>query len=195
MHHGQLVIAMIALTLGAVGEEARPPAETPGTTDSRAAVVRSSEIASAVEGLSPHLTDDEPLRVLDAGTIRLGAFVVGRPNVTAAARIAPDGTVAVTEGLQLDKVSSVLQVLNGAGDFVTGGTLINPVHMAEDDPDASVIGPGSRGKAIRGGARRRIGRGDIVIIPAGVPHGFASIESPITYLVIRADSGRSLPLK
>jgi hypothetical protein len=61
--------------------------------------------------------------------------VVGRPKVTEAAQVAPDGTVAVTEGLQLDKVSSVLQVLNGAGDFVTGGMLINPVHMAKDDPD------------------------------------------------------------
>lgn len=195
MHHGQLLIAMIAFAFGAVGAEAGPPTETPRTTAPRAAVVTSSDIASAVEGLSPHLTDDEPLRVLDAGQIRLGAFVVGRPNVTAPAHVAPDGTVAVTEGLQLDQVSSVLQVLNGAGDFVTGGTLINPVHMAEDDSDASVIGPGSRGKAILGGVRRRLMRGDIVIIPAGVPHGFASIESPITYLVIRVDSGRSLPLK
>jgi len=195
VHHGVLLIAMIAFSLGVVGEQAGPPTEAPRATAPKAAFVRSSEVASAVVGLSPHLTDDEPLRVLDAGPIRIGAFVVGRPNVTAPVHVAPDGTVAVTEGLQLDKVSSVLQVLDGAGDFVTGGTLINPVHMAEDDSDASVIGPGSRGKAILGGVRRRLMRGDIVIIPAGVPHGFASIESPITYLVIRVDSGRTLPLK
>ena len=195
MHPGQLLIAMIAFSLRTVAEEAGPPTETARATAPEAAVVRSSDVASAVVGLSPHLTDDEPLRVLDAGPIRLGAFVVGRPKVTEPAHIAPDGAVAVTEGLQLDQVSSVLQVLNGAGDFVTGGTLINPVRMVEDDPDASVIGPGSRSKAILGGVRRRIMRGDIVIIPAGVPHGFAAIESPITYLVIRVDSGRSLPLK
>jgi quercetin dioxygenase-like cupin family protein len=40
-----------------------------------------------------------------------------------------------------------------------------------------------------------IGPGDIVIIPAGVAHGFAVIETPVTYLVIRVDSGHSLPLK
>jgi hypothetical protein len=43
--------------------------------------------------------------------------------------------------------------------------------------------------------RGRIMRGDIVIIPGSVPHGFASIDSPITYPVIRVDSGRTLPLK
>jgi hypothetical protein len=121
--------------------------------------------------------------------------VVGRPKRTAAADVGPDGAVAVTEGLQLDKVSDVLQMLSGTGEFVVGGKLLHPVRMAPDGPDAPVIGPGSRGKAILGGSRRRIGPGDIVIIPAGVAHGFAAIETPVTYLVLRVDSGRSLPLK
>jgi hypothetical protein len=34
-----------------------------------------------------------------------------------------------------------------------------------------------------------------VIIPAGVAHGFAAIETPVTYLVLRIDPGHSLPLK
>jgi hypothetical protein len=193
VYHKQLVIAMIALSLGVVAKGAEPPTATVGSIPV-AQIVTSAEIAIAVAQLSPQLTDDEPLCVLDAGPNRLGAFVVGRPKITGPTRVFPDGTVPVTEGLQLDQVSAVLQVLNGAGEFVVGGTLVNPVQMAANDPDASVIGPGRRGNAILGGARRRITRGDIVIIPAGVPHGFASIETPISYLVVRVDSGRSLPL-
>jgi len=67
--------------------------------------------------------------------------------------------------------------------------------MPLNDPDAEVIGAGNRGKAILGGQSRRLSAGDTAIIPAGVPHGFSEIASPITYLVIRVDTGRVLPLK
>jgi quercetin dioxygenase-like cupin family protein len=67
--------------------------------------------------------------------------------------------------------------------------------MRPDDPDAEVIGPGQRGRAILGGRSRRISAGDMVIIPAGVPHGFSEIETPLRYLVVRVDTGQTLPLK
>ena len=186
MHVRQSITAVIALALSGVLAAAEPPS---------AAVVTTADISAAVGQLSPRFTDDEPLRVLEAGPNRLGAFVVGRPKKTGPARVGPDGAVAVTEGLQLDEVSAVLQMLSGTGEFVVGGRLVHPARMAPDDPDASVLGPGSRGKAIIGGSRRRIGPSDILIIPAGVAHGFAAIETPVTYLVLRVDSGRSLPLK
>jgi quercetin dioxygenase-like cupin family protein len=53
----------------------------------------------------------------------------------------------------------------------------------------------TRGKSIFGGESRRMSAGDMAIIPAGVPHGFSEFESPITYLVVRVDSGHALPLK
>jgi hypothetical protein len=180
------LIAVAALSSSAIAAHAAPPS---------AVVVARTDVSHAVSQLSPKFTDDEPLRVLDAGANRLGLFVVGRPKMTGPERVARDGAVTVTEGLQLDQVSAVVQVLSGAGEFVTGGTLVAPIRMPPDDPDVAVIGPGSRGTAIVGGERRRIAQGDMVIIPAGVPHGFAVIEAPITYLVIRVDAGRTLPLK
>ncbi len=186
MHVRHSITAMIGLSLsGALAAGGRPSAS----------VVTAADISAAVGQLSPRFTDDEPLRVLEAGPNRVGVFVVGRPKTTAPARVGPDGAVKVTEGLRLDEVSAVLQMLSGTGEFVVGGQLVHPAGLAPDDPDASVIGPGSRGKAIIGGSRRRIGPGDIVIIPAGVAHGFAAIETPVTYLVLRVDSGRSLALK
>lgn len=160
-----------------------------------AAFVMAGDIAGALRQLSPTLTDDEPLRVIPAGPNRIGVFVVGRPGKTGSAQSHPDGSVQVTEGLQLDQVSAVVRILDGAGKFVTGGKLIDPKRMPAADPDAAVIGPGQRGKSILGGESRRVSAGDMVIIPAGVPHGFSEIETPITYLVIRIDTGRVLPLK
>jgi hypothetical protein len=160
-----------------------------------AALISASDVTAAVRQLSSKFTDDESIRVLEAGPNRLGLFVVGRPKKTSPPQVEARGAIKVTEGLQLQRISAVIQVLDGAGTFVTGGTLIDPQRMPPDDPDAEEIGAGNRGKAILGGQSHRISAGDLVIVPAGVPHGFSEIETPITYLVIRIDPGKELPLK
>ncbi len=48
---------------------------------------------------------------------------------------------------------------------------------------------------IEGGVSRRLAKGDVVIIPGGVPHGWASLEADITYLIVRSDPDKKLPLK
>jgi quercetin dioxygenase-like cupin family protein len=48
---------------------------------------------------------------------------------------------------------------------------------------------------IDGGTSRRISKGDVVVIPGGVPHGWASAESDITYLIVRSDPSKKIPLK
>ena len=35
--------------------------------------------------------------------------------------------------------------------------------------------------------------GDIVVIPAGVPHGFRHIQDQVTYLSVRVDPDQTLP--
>jgi Uncharacterized conserved protein, contains double-stranded beta-helix domain len=85
--------------------------------------------------------------------------------------------------------------LDGAGTLVTGGTLANPTPLSSGDPDLKLVGKGTRGSGIRNGHARRINKGDIVLIPAGVPHGFSAIDKSITYEVVRIDSGKILPVK
>jgi len=69
------------------------------------------------------------------------------------------------------KVSEIYHVTDGAGTLVTSGT------------------------AIQGGVTRRIKAGDVVVIPAGVPHWFSEIEGSITYIVVRVDPNRLLAAK
>ena len=61
------------------------------------------------------------------------------------------------------------------------------------DPNGT-IGPTLAGPDIRGGERRHIGLGDIVMIPAGVPHKLVEANN-IIYLVNRSDPARVLTLK
>lgn len=54
-------------------------------------------------------------------------------------------------------------VLEGAGTLVSGGTLIEPATRREGLVE---------GTRIEGGTSRPLGPGDVLLIPAGVPHWF-----------------------
>ena len=124
---------------------------------------------------------DRPMRVIDAGGYRLGVFGVFRPKGTP-----PNATVHQTN------VAEVYYMLDGAGVLVTGGTLKKPAM-----PRASTLGNWTdvASDGIDGGASRRIAKGDVVIIPGGVPHGWASTEGDVTYLIVRSDPDKKLSLK
>lgn len=75
-----------------------------------------------------------------------------------------------------DWETDVVYVLEGSATVVTGGTVVDP----------KVTEPGQvRGPVIQGGESRRIAKGDVVVIPAGVPHWFKEVEGPLTYFVVK----------
>ncbi len=76
--------------------------------------------------------------------------------------------------------TDVVYVLDGSATLVTGGTAVDP----------KTIAPGEiRGKEIMGGESRRIGKGDVIIIPNGVPHWFKQInQGPLLYFVVKPRS-------
>jgi glc operon protein GlcG len=75
-----------------------------------------------------------------------------------------------------DWETDVVYVLEGSATLVTGGRVVDP----------KVTEPGQiRGPVIEGGESRRIARGDVIVIPAGVPHWFKEVEGPMTYFVVK----------
>lgn len=151
-----------------------------------APLVSAAAISQAIKALPANSAVDKPLRIIDAGAANIGLFVVHRPQE-------PDqGCTIEHDTLVNDNTSSILLVLDGAGTLVTGGRLANPTPLSFNDPDLKLVGSGSRGNGIQNGQSRRISKGDVVIIPAGVPHGFSTIDKSITYEVVRIDSGKVL---
>jgi hypothetical protein len=184
--HHAIAGATCALTLAAASPcEAQPTAT----------YLTRADVNSVASQLSPIYTDDEPVRVVDAGAYRIGLFVVGRPKRRAPRLPSSDGAIAVTEGLALPNVTAIVRILKGSGTFLTGGSLVDPKPIASDDPDLAVIGRDLRSTRIRGGETRLVKEGDIVIVPASVPHGFSTIDEPLVYEVIRIDTAKTLPLK
>jgi glc operon protein GlcG len=77
------------------------------------------------------------------------------------------------------KDTDIIHVLEGSATFVTGGTAVEPKTIAPDE---------IRGKEIQGGESRRIGKGDVIIVPNGVPHWFKQVDAPLLYYVVKVTS-------
>lgn len=76
------------------------------------------------------------------------------------------------------RLTDMWYVIQGEGTLVTGGSLSQSTETETDE---------FRGPTIVGGDERRIGKGDFVRIPAGVPHWISKIEgTEIIYLVVKA---------
>jgi mannose-6-phosphate isomerase-like protein (cupin superfamily) len=75
-----------------------------------------------------------------------------------------------------DKETDTLYVVDGAATIVTGGTMIG----------GSVTAPGQqRGTDIKGGTEQKLVKGDVMIIPAGIPHWFKDVPKTVDYYVVK----------
>jgi uncharacterized protein GlcG (DUF336 family)/mannose-6-phosphate isomerase-like protein (cupin superfamily) len=72
--------------------------------------------------------------------------------------------------------ADIIYVLEGTATFVTGGVAENLKQTAPNE---------RRGSGIRGGDTRRIGKGDVLIVPKGTPHWFQEVTSPFNYYVVK----------
>jgi quercetin dioxygenase-like cupin family protein len=74
------------------------------------------------------------------------------------------------------KDTDVIYVLQGAATFVTGGTSVDAKSTAPDE---------LLGTSIEGGDAWRLKKGDIIIVPKGVPHWFKEVQGTVLYLVVK----------
>lgn len=178
-----VMLATLALSSAASADaDTALQAATPQAT-----VVSSSEIGAAVKRNSSGALSDTVLRVVPvASRYNVGVAVVQRTKVNGH---------TPRDALVHDAVTEIYQIVEGKGVLVTGGRL----QSAKPVTDAAIvgeIGPSSAGQSIVGGTPHRVGPGDIVIVPAGTPHGFIEITTArIVYRIIRIDPLRVLALR
>ena len=142
------------------------------------------EIMEVFENLGD--TIDQQIREVDIGDdINVAVGILRRVNTR-------------TEGEEVNailhhRVTEVYYVLSGSGILVTGGDATGDVEFPADNISVrELIGP-SGSRTTTNGQTQAISAGDIVVIPAGVPHGFRHIQEQITYLSVRVDPDQTLP--
>ena len=150
-------------------------------TPAAATDISAAQVQAFIKDAPKDRNSDRPIRVVEAGGYHVGVFGVFRPK-----------EAPITASVHQTTATETYYMLDGAGVLVTGGTLKQPVT-----PRPSTLGNwtdlGSSG--IEGGVSRRLSKGDVVIIPGGVPHGWASVEGDVTYLIVRSDPEKKIALK
>jgi hypothetical protein len=118
----------------------------------------------------------------------------GRGGAAAAAPAEPCGeqsTAPSTGGapgmIAHDQQTEGYLIISGGGTLVTGGKIVNG---RKSPPDSTVTkelnGPSCSGTAVGADLVRKVVKtGDIIIIPAGVPHGWTDIGDHVDYLSFR----------
>ncbi len=165
----------------------RVQAQSEHTPRGTATDVTNAEIQATLAKTPTAAVSDQQIRVVNVnGEYNVGVGVVHRAKTPGK---------AAANGIEHSQITEVYHFIEGNATFVTGGTIEN----AKETPDTSAVvkvlnGPSTGGGAILNGVSRKVGVGDVVIIPPNTPHWFSEITSDqIVYLVIRVDPHKVLP--
>jgi mannose-6-phosphate isomerase-like protein (cupin superfamily) len=72
--------------------------------------------------------------------------------------------------------TDILWVTEGSATLVTGGKVVNQTTKS----------PGEfGGDKIEGGVARKVVKGDLIVIPQGIPHWFSEVEGTFLYFVVK----------
>jgi uncharacterized protein GlcG (DUF336 family)/mannose-6-phosphate isomerase-like protein (cupin superfamily) len=141
--------------------------------------------------------EDQELAVIGADAAAAAVAADGRdaayfPDAEVRHRFSTGGLLLDERGYKVDagrrdapgeveyheRVVDVMRIVKGGATILTGGTLV----------DARVVGPGEmRASAVSNATTRRLFPGDVLAVPAGVPHQFVEVSDPFLYFVVKVE--------
>jgi mannose-6-phosphate isomerase-like protein (cupin superfamily) len=175
-----LAFAGVCVAVGAQQRDYQPTcAMCPGT------FIGKGEIDRYLKRAIANKLTDQQVRAVDMGKSNVGIGVVYR------------GKQATPEAVaEHDLVSEVYHIMQGRATLLLGPDLVGKQRRPASQKTVRVQnGPGNGAKAIRNGVSYDLGPGDVVIIPAGTGHQFTKIDEDISYLMVRFDPDKIVPVK
>jgi hypothetical protein len=115
----------------------------------------------------------------------------GRGAAPAAEPCGEQSTAPVTGGsaggIAHDQQTEGYLIISGGGTMITGGHIVNGRRSGPESEVTKILnGPSCSGAIVGADAVKKLVKvGDIIIIPAGVPHGWAEITDHVDYLSFR----------
>lgn len=130
---------------------------------------------------------DQQVRSIDIGKSQIGIGIVHRGKLNGPA----PNSVA-----EHDLISEVYHIIDGSATLVTGPDIVGMKRRPSTlQTVREYNGPGNNGSSIRNGVTHQLKPGDVIVIPAGTGHLFTKIDDHITYLMVRIDPDKAVPLK
>ena len=153
----RLLMTAILLVLSATAGRAQQPAAAPAA-DALKMFQTTADIGAIVARLKAQPA--QPLR--SAPMFTMPGY---RVSVEYRTGVAP-AAIHETE-------AEFFTVIDGSATFVIGGQLTEPKRQNAQN---------LQGTGITGGTSRKVSKGDFMLVPAGSPHGFSSVDGTITLM-------------
>lgn len=170
-----VVVLLVTVSQSATLSQSRVPPTS--ATD-----VTNAEVRAIIKEAPADAVMDQQIRVVDIGKYNVAIGVLHR------------AAKATQTAISHAQITEVYHIIDGSGTFVTGGTMAEPTPSPADGNTVKVlVGPSTGGTAIRNGQSRKVGPGDVVVVPPGVAHWFSAVDSDMNYLVVRVDADHVLP--
>jgi mannose-6-phosphate isomerase-like protein (cupin superfamily) len=177
-----VVVGIVVFVLGRISAQVIEPS----CDACDATYVSAQELAAYQEIAIATGPTDQQVRSVDVGKTNVQVALVRRGKLDAPA----PRSVA-----EHDLVSEVYYVISGSGFNVTGPALVDAERRPADNRAVRLLnGPGRNAAAIRDGIEQELRAGDVLVIPAGTGHQFTRIDDHITYLMVRIDPDKVVPL-
>ena len=178
---------IVKLTLGVGVVLVALSAQQPTCNKCSATYIPVSEMmAYKQRAVANHLVDQQ-VRLVDIGKSKVGIGMVYRGKLDAPAK------QSVAEH---DQVSEVYHIIDGEATLVTGPDITEMQRRPNTLLTVREFnGPGNNGATIRNGQTHHLVPGDVIVIPAGTGHWFTKIDDHITYMMVRLDPDKLLPLR
>ena len=94
-----------------------------------------------------------------------------------AAALAKGGSLVAASDVSVSgSHRDMLYITDGTATFVTGGKIVG---AKSSRPDQWL------GTDITGGTTHKLVKGDVIVVPAGMPHWFKEVPGPLSYYVVK----------
>lgn len=151
---------------------------------------------------STYVSSEELQRYIDVGREsgatdqQVRSLDIGKSNVQIA--VAHRGALSAPRSNSVashDLVTEVYVVLSGTGTNRTGPDLVGRQRRSSENRAVQFLnGPGNNSSDIRNPKTHELKAGDVFVIPAGTGHQFTRNDDHITYLMVRIDPDKVVPL-
>jgi len=179
-----VVLSVVTVVFPLLAQEPKPTCNHCSAT-----YIPKSELDAYTKRAIENKLVDQQVRSVDLGKAQVGIGMVTRGKLNL-------GSTSGDAVAEHDQISEVYYIIEGSATLLTGPDLVDVKQRPNTLKTVrEQNGPGFGAASIKNPVTHELKAGDMMIIPAGTGHWFTKIDDHITYMMVRIDPDKVVPLK